>query len=105
MIFLGLNKKIGLGPARPGDLRSDSTKGRLQRAVRQVGPVGSDGGIERVSAVGIDVIVELVHPLHIRPEPRLSCEVEGEMNAEPARCRDRIDQVRREKGDCFARAK
>src|SRR5208337_5081991 len=95
MIFLGLNEKIGLGPARPGNLWSDSTKGRLQRAVRQSRPVGSDGGIERVGAVGIEVVVDLVHPLHVRPEPCLSGKVEGEMNAEPAWGRNRIDQARK----------
>src|SRR5439155_13283191 len=87
-----LHDKIGGRLRRPTDLRPHPGITGLERAVSQSGPVGADRGVERLAARRIDGVIDFADPLYIRPEPRLTGKVEGDVNAKPARWRDRIDE-------------
>ena len=54
---------------------TDSGEVRPQRAVRQIGPIGPDRGIEGFGAPRIDVVVDRLHPFDVWSKPRLPAEV------------------------------
>ena len=64
----------------------------LQRAIPQRGPIGADGGIEGIAAGRINRVINRSDPFDIRAKARLTCEIESDMDAEPTRRRDRIDE-------------
>src|SRR4029077_15935256 len=77
---------------RSADLRANARITRLQCAVPQIRPVGAHGVIKDLAARGVDRIVDGRYPLHVRPETRLTGQIERDVDAEPTRHRDRIDQ-------------
>src|SRR6266850_396777 len=87
-----LHDKIGCRLRRPADLRPHPGITGLERAVSQSGPIAADRGVERLAARRIDGIIDDADPLYIRPEPRLTRKIEGDMDAEPARRQDRVDK-------------
>jgi hypothetical protein len=78
-------------PARPRNLWPDAGVARLQRAVRQVRPIGEDGGVEGRRSPRVDGVVDRVHPFDVGAKLRLSSQIEGEMHAKAARRRHRIE--------------
>ena len=74
------------------DLGADARIGRLQGAGRQVRPVAADGGGETLAPARIDLVVDLLHPFHIRPEARLPRQIQRQMGAEPSRHGHGIDE-------------
>ena len=71
------------------NLRPDPGIARLRRAIPQLGPVGADRGIECIAARRIDRVINRSNPFDIRAKARLTCEIEGDVDAEPTRRRDR----------------
>jgi len=53
------------------DLWADPGVRRHKRAVCQRGPITTDGFVETFGAIGVDIVVGSIHPLHVRSEPRL----------------------------------
>src|SRR5215471_434910 len=87
-----LDDKVGGGLARSADLRPNSSITRLERAIPQVWPIGPDGGVEYFAARRVDRIVDRGDPFHIRAEPRLPRQIQGDVYAKPARDRHWIDK-------------
>ena len=81
--------------ARAGKLRPDAAIVRHERACRQAGPVGADAVIEGVGPPGIDRVAFLRDPFDIGTEPHASGKVDGDVHAEPAVDRRRIDEPRK----------
>src|SRR5580698_7852407 len=77
------------------DFWTNSGIARLKRAVFQARPVAPDGSIKNLGPFGIDDVVKLIHPFHVRPKARLATEVEREMDAEAARNGNGVDQFRK----------
>ena len=50
--------------------------------------------IEAVRPVRIDRVVDRVNPFHVRSEPRLPAQIDGQVHAQSTRHRHRIDQPR-----------
>src|SRR5262245_4822343 len=63
-----LDDEIFGWPAGRLQLGPDAGVTRLQRTVAQVRVVAADGGVERLRAAHVDVVVDGVDPLHVRPE-------------------------------------
>ena len=99
MIVLGLDQKIRRRSAGAGDLGADAGVGRLERAVGQVRPIGPDRGVEGIGASRIDVVSDRLDPLDVRPEPRLTGEVEREMDAQAPGRRHGIDEPGKRRAD------
>jgi hypothetical protein len=93
MLGRALDAEILRRPARPLELGPDPRIARLQRAIGQAGPIAPDGIVEALSPPRVDAIIQILDPFHIRPEPRPTGEIEGEMNAQPRRLGHGIDQM------------
>ena len=87
-----LHDKIGCRLGRPTDLRPHPGVAGRERAVSQSGPIGADRSVERLAARQIAAIINLADPLYIRPEPRLTRKIKGDMDTETARRRDGVDK-------------
>ena len=59
----------------------------------QPGPVAADRGLEFAPAAGIDRIVDMVDPLHVRSKTNLAREIECQVDAEPTLFGHRIDEM------------
>ena len=93
MRFRPLDHEVGRRLAGTGDLGPDAGIRRRQGAVGQARPVAPDRAVEDLGAGGVDVVSLLGDPLHVRPEAGLPGEVQGQVDPEPARHGERIDQV------------
>src|ERR1700756_3744368 len=78
--------------AGTADLGPDPRIARLQGAIPQAGPIGSDRGIEGLAARRVDRIIDRRDPLDIRSESRLTRQIQGEVHAEATGNRNRINQ-------------
>src|SRR5680860_189976 len=91
--FGPLDDKVGLGLIRSRGLRPDPRIGGDKRFLRKLRPIAANGGIEGPATRWVYVVVDIVHPLQIGAEPRLTAEIEGEVSAKATRLGHWIDQV------------
>src|SRR6266571_9051279 len=88
-----LHDEIGGRLVAPADLRADPGVAGHERAVAQPRPIVAHRGIERIAPARIDGVIDAIDPFDIGAEARLPGEIEGDVDAEPARYRYRVDQV------------
>src|SRR5512132_2423376 len=89
-----LDHEVARRLVRRLDLRADTRVIRVQGVVGQVGPVAADRGIEQLGAAGVDIVVDLFHPLRVGSEPAASRQVARIVQADAGVIRRRIDQPR-----------
>src|SRR5215472_13473392 len=78
---------------RPADLGADTGIARLQGAVPNARPIGTDCGVELVAAPRIDRVVDGVDPFGIGTEAGRAAHIERQMHAEPGMLRNRINEA------------
>ncbi len=87
-----LDDEIGRRLRRAADLGADAGITGLQGAVAQARPVAPNRGVESRAARPVDLVVDCGNPFDIGAEAGLAGKIEGDVDAEPARRRHRIDE-------------
>ena len=87
--------KSAAGSPRTGKLRPDAAIVRHERPCRQAGPIGADAVIEGVGPLGIDRVAFLRRSIRRRDRTACVRQGRGDVHAEPAVDRRRIDEPRK----------
>ncbi len=85
--------EIGIGLVGAADLRADSGEARCKTVFVESGVVAPDRRDEFLAAGVVEVIVATGNPAHVGPEARGTGEVQGQMHAQAAGNRDRVDEM------------
>ena len=93
MLLRPLDQEVGVRRAGSGDLGADAAVRRLQRIVRQAGPIFAHLRVEAVGAARVDAVVDRFDPFHVGAEARPAAEVEREVDAQSACFGNRVDQA------------